>query len=175
MPKGKRLLQSKQIVNQVFNYFSEMEKRCAGRGPLNRTLEATGSWVLWCCTLVECCVCVGISKWAVKRIWREVNYGGPDFSSPEKWYKVSRWCVLVDTFDCEAIRRRMYQLYEEKENENPLKLLVMTLCQDFVSSIVESYNGAWNSALSTFTHHCYPLFCCFASHFVGKEEHCLKS
>ena len=41
MPKGKRLCsQSKETVNQVFNYFSEMEKRCASRGALDRLLEA---------------------------------------------------------------------------------------------------------------------------------------
>ena len=35
MHNGKRLCsQSKEIVNQVFNYLSELEKHCTGRGSL---------------------------------------------------------------------------------------------------------------------------------------------
>ena len=37
-------------------------------------------------------------------IRREASSGSPDFSSPAKQYKVSRWHVLVDTFTHEAIR-----------------------------------------------------------------------
>ena len=82
--------QSKERVNKVFNYFSIMEKRCAGIGYLNRTSKATVSRVLWCYTLVECYVCVGISKWIIMGILREARSGGPDFSSPAKQYKVSK-------------------------------------------------------------------------------------
>ena len=117
MPKGKTLCsQSKDIVNTAFNYFSEMEKHCAGRGTLKRTSEARGSCVLWHCNLVECYVRVGISKWAIMRIWREASHDGPEFLSPAKRYKVSRWHVLVGTFNCKAIRRRMLQLYKAKES-----------------------------------------------------------
>ena len=43
MPKGKKLCsQAKEIVNKVYNYFTEMEKDYAGRGALKRTSEATG-------------------------------------------------------------------------------------------------------------------------------------
>ena len=92
-------LQSKEIVNEVLDYFSEMEKRCAGRDALNRTWEATGSWVSWRCTLVECYECIGILKWTIMSIRREASFGGPDFSSLAKWYnKVSRQHALVDTF-----------------------------------------------------------------------------
>ena len=41
--------------------------------------------------------------------------------------KVSRQCVLVDSFNREAIRRRTYQLYEAKENKTFSKLLVTRL------------------------------------------------
>ena len=41
--------------------------------------------------------------------------------------KVSRRDVLVDTLDCEAIRRRVCQLHEAKENETSEKLLVTRL------------------------------------------------
>ena len=43
MPKGKRLgLQSKEVVNKVFEYFLKQKERCAGKGALSRTSEATG-------------------------------------------------------------------------------------------------------------------------------------
>ena len=41
--------------------------------------------------------------------------GGPDFSSPAKWYQVSRQRVLVDTFNQEAIRRRMFHALALKQ------------------------------------------------------------
>ena len=53
--------------------------------------------------------------------------GSAVFSSPAKRYKVSRRRVLVDTFNREAIRRRIYQLYEAKEHVTVKKLLVTKL------------------------------------------------
>ena len=91
--------QSKEIVNQVLNYFSDYKKHCAGRGALNRSSEATGSWVLFRCTFVEYYICVRISKQVVKTIQREANNGGPDVSCLAKWYRMT-----TDTFDHEAIR-----------------------------------------------------------------------
>ena len=45
MSRGKRLcFQAQAILNRVYNYFAQMEKRSAGRGPLIRTSEATGKW-----------------------------------------------------------------------------------------------------------------------------------
>ena len=124
MPKGKTVcLQSKE-VNKVFNYFSDMAKHCTGN--LNRTLEATGTWVLWCCNLVEYYVCVGIVKQPITRFWREASYDGPEFSSTEKWYELSRQCV-GRYFNCEAIKRGMFQLCEVKQNVTLLKLLVTKL------------------------------------------------
>ena len=43
-------------------------------------------------------------------IGRETSSGGPDFSSMAKRYKVSRRRVLIDTFTCAAIKRRMFQV-----------------------------------------------------------------
>ena len=101
----------KEIVNEVVNYFLKIEKHRAGRHALNRTSEAIGSSVSWRCTLVDCYVCVGISKWTIMTIGREASSGGPAFSSTAKRYKVSRRCVLIDTFAHAAIRRRMFQVW----------------------------------------------------------------
>ena len=43
---------------------------------------------------------------------------------PTKRYKVSRR-LLVDDFYCEAIRRKIYHLYQTKEHMTLLKLLVV--------------------------------------------------
>ena len=117
------------------------------------------------CTLIECCICVGISKWTVNRILRKANCDGPDLSSMAKWYKVSRPCVLVDTFDGEAIRR-MYQLHEGKENKTLLKLLVTRLCvkTSFQTSLKATMEPGI-SALCVFNQHGNFLCCCYASHF----------
>ena len=72
-------------------------------------------------------MCIGIAKRTMTNIWQEASCGSAVFSSPAKQYKVSRQCVLVDTFDCEAIRRKIYQLYEVKEHVTAKKLLVTRL------------------------------------------------
>ena len=59
-------------------------------------------------------------------IRREASSGGPDFSSQAKQYKVSRPSVLVDTFACETIRRRMFQDLLSPSN-NVLKFLLYAL------------------------------------------------
>ena len=46
------------------------------------------------------------------------------FSSPAKVYERSKWLVLVDTLDCKAIRRRMYEM---KEHMTVEKLLITRL------------------------------------------------
>ena len=50
--------------------------------------------------------------------------GSTVFSSPQKWYKVSRQCGLVDNFDRKATRKKIYQLYEVKKHVTTKKLLV---------------------------------------------------
>ena len=74
-----------------------------------------------------CYIYVGITEWTITRLQQEATCGSAVFSSPAKPYKVSRWHVLVDTFHCEAIRGRMYQLYEAKELMTVKKLLVTKL------------------------------------------------
>ena len=39
----------------------------------------------------------------------------PGIFIPAKWYKVSKWHVLVDTFDRKAITWKMYQQYKAKD------------------------------------------------------------
>ena len=172
MPEGKSLCQeSKEIVNQVFNYFSKMEKGCADRGALNRPSKATCSWVLWRCTLVEYYVCIGNPKRAVKRIRRETSEGGPYFAPPAKWYKVSRWWLLVHNFDREAVtctsctRRRKTRLSKLLVT----RLRVKTLFQALLKATMD--HGI--VALCIFTLYGYSLCCCFASWFVDIEVHCL--
>ena len=75
-----------------------------------------------------CYICVGISEQTITRVGQEASCGSAAFSSPAKGYKVSRWRVLVDTFDCEAIKRGLYQLYEVKEHMTVKKPLVKRLC-----------------------------------------------
>ena len=59
-------------------------------------------------------------------IWirRECYEIGNDFSSPAKRYKQLRCHAVINNFDQEAIRRRLYQLYDVKENVMFKKLLV---------------------------------------------------
>ena len=85
------------------------------------------------CTLVESIVTrvsnMYRNHWVnITNIWQEASCGSGMFSSPAKWYKVSRWRVLVDTFDREAVRRKIYQLYKMKEHVTVKKLLVTRLC-----------------------------------------------
>ena len=60
----------------------------------------------------------------IASIQQEASCGSAVFSSLEKWYRVSRWSGLVGTFNHEAIRRKIYQLYEVKEHMTAKKLLV---------------------------------------------------
>ena len=57
-------------------------------------------------------------------IKKEAISAGSIFQSPAKQYRLSKRGVLVDTFDREAIRRKVYQLYEAKEHVTLSKLLV---------------------------------------------------
>ena len=57
-------------------------------------------------------ICVGISKQLMTKLWRGATCGSAVFSPPAKWYKMRRLRVFINTFDHEAIRRRIYQLYE---------------------------------------------------------------
>ena len=57
--------------------------------------------------------------------WKEkADPGGAAFSTPTKRYRFSR-PLLVDDFDHEAIRRRIYHLYQAKEHVTLAKLFVV--------------------------------------------------
>ena len=48
---------------------------------------------------------------------------GAEFTSPEKRYKKSRLRIIVDDFDCDAIRRTVHEFYAKKEYPTLDKLL----------------------------------------------------
>ena len=107
--KGKRLRsQTKEVVANVYDYFEELHRRQRTQGPLKRTADATG---------VSCA--------SIKRLWKEkADTGGAAFSTPTKRYRHSRR-LLVDDFDREAIRRKIYHLYQAKEHVTLNKLLLV--------------------------------------------------
>ena len=109
MQRGKRLRsQTKEAVANVYEYFEEATMCQRTQGPLKRTCDATG---------VSCIF--------IKRLWKEkAGPGGAAFSTPTKKYRFSRR-LLVDDFDREAIRRRIYHLYQAKEHVTLAKLLVV--------------------------------------------------
>ena len=100
MPTGKRLKsQTKEVVANVYNYLEELSRCHWTQGHLKCTANATG-----------------LSYTSIKRLWIEkVHTGGAVFSPPTKRYRLSRH-MLVDDFDCEAIRQKIYHLYQAKEH-----------------------------------------------------------
>ena len=130
IPKGKRLCsQVKETVNRVHNYFAQLKRCCAGRGALKEDI-GRHRLVSFVCSLAlllkalrpTCYVCVGIAERTITSVQQEASCGSTVFSSLAKQCKVRRRRVLVDTFDREAIKRRMYQLYEAKEHMTVKKL-----------------------------------------------------
>ena len=133
MPKGKRICaQLKTVLLKVYDYFSMLEQRGGARGALRRTSEATGEQTLYCFSERRCLTLqhnnIGISESTLVRLRRERTVSGADFSSPAKWYKMSRRRIVVDDFDREAIQRCIYQVYEDKEHLTLSKLLVRSSC-----------------------------------------------
>ena len=59
-------------------------------------------------------MCIRIAQQTIASIQQDASYGSSVFSSLEKWYNVNRRHVLID--HREAIRRKIYELYEEKEH-----------------------------------------------------------
>ena len=100
MPSGKRLRsQTKEVAVNVYEYFEELGRCKRTEGSLKRTCDATG-----------------LSRSSIKKIRKEkVDTGGAAFTSPVKKYSVSRH-LLVDDFDREAIRLKIYHLYQTKQH-----------------------------------------------------------
>ena len=66
----------------------------------------------------------GYCKRTVERIIAEKRkLKGAEFTSPEKRYKKSRLRIVVDDFDCDAIRRTVHEFYAKKEYPTLDKLL----------------------------------------------------
>lgn len=98
MPMGKRMRsQRKEVVANVFDYFEELSRCKWTQVSLKRTSDAKG-----------------LSHIIIKRLWREIaNIGRATFSSPTKRYGLSK-CLLVNDFDCEAIKEKIYYIYQPK-------------------------------------------------------------
>ena len=111
MPKGKRINStSKQIICNVYDYFeNESKKRKGSVLPKlgKKTSEATG----YCKRTVE------------RIIVEKRKLEGAEYTSPEKRYKKSRLRIIVDNFDCDAIRRTVHEFYAKKEYPTLDKLL----------------------------------------------------
>ena len=121
MPKGKCVrAQMKACILRVYDYFGNLEQRGGGRGVVYWTSEATGELTSYCCTHVQTFTAspyyVGYPNKTFKRVWRERAASGMDILSPANSNKSSRQQTVVDDFDRGAIRRRIYQLYNAKEN-----------------------------------------------------------
>ena len=106
--KGKRLRsQTKEVVVNVYDYFKEFNRRQWTLGPIKQISDVTG---------VSCA--------SIKRLWKEkVDTGGDAFSTLTKRYRHSIR-LLVNDFYCEAIRWKIYHLYQDKELVTHAKLLV---------------------------------------------------
>ena len=109
MQRGKRLRsQTKEVVANVYDYFEELHRNQHTQGPLKRTADA-----------------IGVSCASIKRLRKEkADTGGAAFSTPTKRYRHSR-CLLVDDFGREAIRQKIYHLYQAKEHVTLNKLLLV--------------------------------------------------
>ena len=109
MPTGRRLrAQRKEDVVNVYEYFEKLGRCKRTEGSLKRTSDATK-----------------LSCTRFKRIQKgKLSTGGAAFSTPTKRYRFSRR-LLVDDFDHEAIRRKIYHLYRCKEHVTLSKFFVM--------------------------------------------------
>ena len=103
--------QSKSLLLNVYNYFKKLESKSKSKGAFEKTIDATG-----------------ITHSTLSRILNE-NKANDKFESPTKRYMKSRKIIAPDDFDKDAIRRRIYQIYEKKEHVTLSKLLVcMYVC-----------------------------------------------
>ena len=95
--------QSKEIVCNVYDYFMKMHQKGQSTDPFKRTAEATK-----------------VTKNTLKKVLRERERG---FEPAQKRYKVSRKAIIVDSFNRDAIRREIYEMYKRKEHVTLDKLL----------------------------------------------------
>ena len=122
MPRESRLcLQAEVIVNRVYNYFPQLQRLGAGSCALKEDIgrhkfmrSIHSSALLLKAFQPTYYVCIRIAERMITSIWQQDSGGSTVFSSPPNWCKVGSSRVLVGTSDREAIKRRMYQLYERK-------------------------------------------------------------
>ena len=69
------------------------------------------------------CWSIGVSRSSLTRIIEE-SHQEESFTSPAKCYKSSREKVVTDSFDRDAIRRKIYDMYEHKQHVTLSNLLV---------------------------------------------------
>ena len=80
-------------------------------------------------------VFTGISEQTVTKIRAEYKEKGV-FSTPKKRYARLRFRVEADSFDRDAMRKKIHLLYKNKENLSLKKILVsLTECFDGVNRI----------------------------------------
>ena len=111
MPKGKRISSAvKKVICNVYEYFEKESRKHKGSVYPKfgkKTADATG----YC-------------KGTVERVVGEKrNLDGKAFTSPAKRYKKSRIQIVIDDFDCDAIRRSVHDVYAKKEYPTIEKLL----------------------------------------------------
>ena len=98
--------QTKHVVLNVYGYFKKLQSKTKrSKGAFQKTVEATG-----------------VPKTTLIRIVEEKK--DKCRSPSKKRYKVSRKVIVTDDFDKDAIRRKIYGLYEQKEHLTLSKLLV---------------------------------------------------
>lgn len=112
--RGKRVrAETKTVAFNVYKYFkAQLRKGGISTSALHRTVKATG-----------------LSRSTIVRIVGDKRrlQENEDFPTPTKRYYSSRKRILPDDFDREAIRRRIYYLYQQKVNITLKRLLVSTI------------------------------------------------
>ena len=71
----------------MYDYFMKMHQKGQSAGPFKRMTEATK-----------------VTKSTLKKVLREREHG---FEPAQNRYKVSRKAIIVDSFNCDAIRREI--------------------------------------------------------------------
>ena len=142
LKKGKRIRsQTKEVVCSVYSYFEKQSRKTGiSTAPLYRTAQATG-----------------ISRTTITRIRHERRglQEGEKFTTPPKRYSRSRRRVDADDFDREAIRRRIYHLYEQKVNITLNRLLVRLRRR----IVVLIFPRTFNTCIEYIYTHIYISFC----------------
>ncbi len=72
---------------------------------------------------------LGVKKYSVKAIVKRLEEEGNQLSTPKSRYRTCRKKIIVDNFDEEAIRRKIYMMYEGKQHVTLDKLLVNLIKQ----------------------------------------------